>query len=139
MTGYFDTSAFVKLFIAEPGSATARQAWLETNTVTGGRLLYVEARAGLAAAHRHRRLGPAAHLAAKTALHELWRQIFEIGVSAAIGRQAADLAEQEALRAYDAVHLASALHSGADVLVCADAALIAAARRRGLAVVDVRG
>ncbi len=101
-------------------------------------MVVFEARAGLAAARRLGRLGPAGLLDARAALHELWRRVFEIGVSAGVRQEAADLAEQEALRACDAVHLASALRSGADVLVCADAALIAAARRRGLAVVDAR-
>jgi uncharacterized protein len=138
VTGYFDTPAFVKLVVAAPGSAVARRAWLEASTVTSGRSLYVEARAGLAAASRQGSLGPAAHLAARTALEELWRRILEIGLTAGIGQAAADLAEQEALRASEAVHLATALDSGADVLVSADAALVAAARRRGLAVIDVR-
>jgi len=49
---------------------------------------------------------------------------------------AADTAERYALRAYDAVHLATALAVAADdlVFVCWDAGLSAAATRAGLAV-----
>jgi predicted nucleic acid-binding protein len=50
--------------------------------------------------------------------------------------QGAELAEREALRGYDAVHLAAALTVGADVLTSTDAALCAAAERRGLHVAN---
>lgn len=45
---------------------------------------------------------------------------------------AADLAESEALRGYDAVHLAAALTVEAAILTSADSALCEAAQRRGL-------
>ena len=45
---------------------------------------------------------------------------------------AADLAEAEALRGYDAVHLAAAVTVGATVFTSADSELCAAAQRRGL-------
>jgi len=45
---------------------------------------------------------------------------------------AADLAEREALRAYDAVHLAAALRVHVDAVTSADEALNAAAARQGL-------
>ena len=45
---------------------------------------------------------------------------------------AADLAEDEHLRGYDAVHLAAALTVEAEILTSADTALCEAAERRGL-------
>ncbi len=138
MTAYFDTSAFVKLLIWEPGSAISRQAWQDAGTVASGRLLYAEARAGLAAAHRDRRLTARSHADAKQALQELWDRIYEVDASTVVVRRAGDLAEQEALAGYDAVHLASALRAGAEFFVCADARLIHAASRCGLAVIDAR-
>ena len=50
--------------------------------------------------------------------------------------QAAELAESEMLRGYDAVHLAAALTIGAEVLTSADIALCAAAERHGLHVAN---
>ena len=59
MIAYFDTAAFLKLVIEEPGSQTAARAWSAADAVISSRLLYPEARAGLAAALRGRRIqGP---------------------------------------------------------------------------------
>jgi uncharacterized protein len=52
-----------------------------------------------------------------------------VEVDAALLAHAEELAEQEALRGYDAVHLAGSLFVGVDVLVTADAALIDAGLR----------
>ena len=49
---------------------------------------------------------------------------------------AADLAEREALRGYDAIHLAAALAIQAQVMTSADSALCSAAERRGLHVAN---
>ncbi len=49
---------------------------------------------------------------------------------------AAELADTEALRGYDAVHLAASLAVDAGMFVSPDAALCAAARRRGLYVAN---
>jgi hypothetical protein len=53
-TAYFGTWAFLKLFVTEAGSTTAHRVWEEVTAVVSGRLLYVEARASLAAALRGR-------------------------------------------------------------------------------------
>ena len=45
---------------------------------------------------------------------------------------ACDVTKTEKLRAYDAVHLASALKIGADIFASADADLCRAANRQGL-------
>lgn len=50
--------------------------------------------------------------------------------------EASDLAQQEALRGHDAVHLASALMIEAEVVTSADAALREAAVRRGVHVAN---
>lgn len=51
---------------------------------------------------------------------------------------AGELAEQGALRGYDAVHLATALVSGSEAMLAADADLLAAAEAEGLLLIDVR-
>jgi predicted nucleic acid-binding protein len=137
-TAYFDTSAFMKLFVAESGSTTAFRAWQQVSAVVGGRLLYVEARASLAAALRGARLTLQTYAEAKKSLEELWKRVDVVEVSPVVTQLAGDLAEQHTLRGYDAVHLASALRTQADVLVCADHDLLYAARHRGLAVIDAQ-
>jgi hypothetical protein len=63
-----------------------------------------------------------------------WIDLERIGVTASIARSAGDLAEEHALRAYDAVHLASALSLADDELaiVSADRELLDAAAAVGL-------
>jgi len=135
----FETSAFVKLLIIEAGTPTAMRAWASGYPIAASRLLFVEARASLAAAHRGRRMTSRSFAEVKQDLALLRQHVNEIDADAAVLTQAEELAEQEALRGYDAVHLASALYASAEVLVTADAALIHAAERQGLTVVDARG
>ena len=135
----FETSAFVKLLVIEPGSHTAVRAWDTGYPVIASGLLFVEARASLAAAHRGNQLTGQGLAAAKRDLARLRQHVDEINADPLVLAQAEELAEREALRGYDAVHLASALQASADVLVTADAALVQAAKRQGLTVVDARG
>jgi predicted nucleic acid-binding protein len=135
---YFETSAFVKLLIAEQGSSTARSAWQAADDVACVRLLYAEARAGLAMAHRLRRLTLAAYTTARVGLERRWQDVFAIEATEAVVVHAGDLAEQDALRGYDAIHLASALRAGVDYFACADGDLIRAAAGHGLKVIDSR-
>jgi predicted nucleic acid-binding protein len=135
---YFDTSAFLKLVIVEPGSQTATQAWTAADSVTSSRLLYPEARAGLAAALRGRRIPPPRYPRLKTHLEELWGDVVVLEVTRAVTAAAGDVAEHQGLKGYDAVHLAAALRAQADVLVTGDADLLRSAPGCGLATIDAR-
>jgi predicted nucleic acid-binding protein len=66
MTAYFDASAFLKLIIVEPGSAEARNVWRSAHRRLSSLLLYTEARAGIARAHRMHRIGASKLRAAAT-------------------------------------------------------------------------
>lgn len=138
MIAYFDTSAFLKLVVSEPGSNTVAEAWTGATTVVAGRLLYPEARAALAAALRARRVPPRQYPGLRARLDDLWSDCAVVEVTSTVAEAAGDVAEQHRLRGYDAVHLTSALRVMVDVLVGADADLLQAARSRGLAVIDAR-
>jgi uncharacterized protein len=122
----------VKLVVTERGSDAARTVWGDSARVASSLLLYPEARAALARAARERRTG--ATRRATTSLELLWEQVVALEIDEPLVRSAADLAERCRLRAYDAVHLASALSVADDevVLVSADQALLEAARGMGL-------
>jgi predicted nucleic acid-binding protein len=76
---------------------------------------------------------------AKAELDALWTQVDVVPVTTDLVRAAGELAEIEGLRGCDAVHLAAALTARASVVATADAQLLAAAGRRGLAVSNPSG
>ena len=63
MIAFFDTSALLKLIIAEPGEEAALGVWGDADEVVASVLLYPEARAALARARRGRRVRGAARCA----------------------------------------------------------------------------
>jgi len=135
---YFDTTALLKLVLQESGSTTAEGAARAATRLHAVTVVLAEAGAALAAAHRNGRLTPASYLIAKHSLTVLWAAFLPVVPDMHLVRRAAMLAEQEALRGYDAVHLAGALEAQVDVFVCSDADLVRAARNCGLRVVDAR-
>ena len=58
MIAYFDTSTVIPLIIDEPSTPRCNQVWNEASRVLSVRLLYPEARAALARAHRMGRVDP---------------------------------------------------------------------------------
>ena len=138
MIGYFDTSAFVPLLVAEPGSAFSRQLWDSSDSVVTSRLLYVETAAALAQALRLGRIVRRDHRVALRLLDQLWAEFEVVEADSRVVRRAAELAHSEALRGYDAVHVASAEQITDDDLVVAsgDHALLAACARLGLSTAD---
>lgn len=131
MLTYVDTSTLLKLIIDEDGSDRASTIWSSAGAVASVALIEVEARAALAAATRGRRLTAEQHADGKRALDTLLGDLYIVQPTDGLIADAADLAEIEALRGYDAVHLAASLLVGADVFSSSDAELCAAAHRRG--------
>jgi len=139
--GYFDTSAFVPLLIAEPGSAFCRRFWDSSDAVVTSRLLYVETAAALAQALRLGRLVRRDHRAALGLLDQMWAEFEVVEADSIVVDRAAELTHSESLRGYDAVHCASAEQVDDDDLVLAsgDRALMAACARLGMSTADTNG
>ncbi|HEV2069694.1 MAG TPA: type II toxin-antitoxin system VapC family toxin [Acidimicrobiales bacterium] len=139
MIAYFGTSAIVPLLVVEGGTTAARDIWLGADHLVSVRLARVEARAALAQAARTARISPEQLRSSTQDLEGLFVQLDLVDVDDSLIRQAADLTEAQALRAYDAVHLAAALQVvEVDlVLVAGDAALLRAAESVGLMVAAV--
>lgn len=136
MITHVDTSTLLKLIVDEEGSKRAELIWLNSESVASVSLVAVEARPALAAATRGGRLTRAQHRAAKTELASMIADLHLVEVTAELITEAGDLAETEALRGYDAVHLAAAIRVGASVLTSTDSALCDAAAQRGLHVAN---
>lgn len=116
----------------EARSDAAERVWLASEFVVCAEIGYVEARAALAAAHRTKRLTNASHAIAKRELDGLWQQVDAVPITRDLVVTAAELAETERLRGYDAVHLAAAIVGNVTVFASADTHLLEAAHRRGL-------
>jgi predicted nucleic acid-binding protein len=139
--GYFDTSAFVPLLIAEPGSVFCRRLWDSSDAVVTSRLLYVEAAAALAQALRLGRIVRRNHRKALRLLDQMWVEFQVVEADSAVVDRAAELAYSEALRGYNAVHCASAEQIDDDDLVVAsgDRAVLTACARLGISTADTSG
>lgn len=135
MITYFDTSILLKLLIDDEAfRAESERLWVQSEYAVCAELGYAEARAALAAVSRSKRLTAAGLRIAKDELELLWEQMSVVPVDRDLVRAAGDLAEHDALRGYDAVHLAAAIAGEVSVVASADRQLVEAARRRGFAV-----
>jgi predicted nucleic acid-binding protein len=133
---YLDTSSLLKLLIDEDGSERAELIWDSADVLASAALVVVEGRAALAAARRGGRLDTRQHQRARQGFNQLVGELSIVQITEELVANAADLAEAEALKGYDAVHLAAAVTIDAALLTSADTALCEAAQRRGLHVAN---
>jgi predicted nucleic acid-binding protein len=106
---YFDTSALLKLVIAEAGADQARLLWEQASEIVVSRLAWPEALAALAAARRGRRLTGEGHAAAVRLFRTCFLRCTVVSVADHLVERAGQLAAGYDLRAADAIHLATAL------------------------------
>jgi predicted nucleic acid-binding protein len=138
---YLHTSAWIKRYVTEPGSAPMEAIFAARAARASSTLGYIEAHAALA--HRIRQGGEEALLSqALLDVSEDWRDFLRIRISDAIAENARSHAVELGLAAADAIHLASALALARRkpeafdevVFAAADLELLAAAGRLGLPV-----
>jgi predicted nucleic acid-binding protein len=136
MIAYFDSSALVKLFLAEPDGPVALDIWNGAELVTTSAISYLEVRAALARAVRENppKLASTGYEDAKQAFEELWSQIYSVTVTDDLIDGASQVAERYELRAYDALQFATALSLAEEQLLFAttDHDLERAARTVGI-------
>jgi len=138
---YLDTSALVKLYVDEEGATTVRDASSEADVITTSALAYVEARSAFARRRHEGALSPGEYRRVARDLDDDWPRYLTIQVVELLVREAARLAEGHRLRAYDAIHLASAATAHREVglpflFASWDGALERAAKREGLEVLS---
>ena len=133
MSTYFDSSAIVKVLVAEEGSSVAVSLWSGGGEVVTSRLSYPEVRAALARARRNRRLTDEGLAHSRRALVAMFARVGLIELTGEIASRAGDIAERFEIRAGDAVHLASAISASPETVVATwDRRLARAARAAGL-------
>jgi uncharacterized protein len=125
--------------IVEDGAEIAAELWSAPVPAASSILSHPEGRAALAAARRAGRLGAAAHRRARDEFEALQSEMMLVGIDGQLARDAGELAEELGLRAYDAVHLASALALDTEAtFVSFDEELRRAAARSGCSVARAR-
>jgi predicted nucleic acid-binding protein len=137
---YADTSALLKLILLEPGTAEMHESVRGADLVTAAAIGYPELRAALAAAFRGNRVPVADQPGRLQHLEQVWSQVVEIPLDRPLLRRAGYLAQDLALRGYDAVHLAALKRVGGIdevTLACWDGDLRGAAERLGYSVIPV--
>jgi uncharacterized protein len=105
---YLDTSALVKLYVDEDGSSMVREWVNDAEAVATSILAFVEGRAAFARRRREKRILPAAHARLVRDLEADWSRYLVLEATEPVIRRAGRLTEIHSLRAYDAIHLASA-------------------------------
>jgi len=108
VTPYFDTSALVKLYAREEGSTEVKRAVARAGSVTTSIVAYVETRSAFARKRRFADIDDTALRHYKREFEQDWTRFNRLPVDAITIRRAGDLVERYRLRAYDAVHLATA-------------------------------
>ena len=142
MIRFLDSSAFVKRYVREPGSDAITRLFRPTSKLAASSLALVEVSAAL---FKRARAGDITPELARKHSARVAADLDELHVVEARGPVldlAAELVSRRALRAYDAIQLASAMRLSraarvAVTFVCAGAALAAAAVAEGLRGLEV--
>lgn len=134
---FCDTSALVKLYVDEPGSGAVAAEAASAEAIAVSRIAWVEAMAAFARRVREHPADADAIEQARDALRAQWSDFLVVECDQAVVERAGDHAEAFALRAYDAVQLATLdeLHRslpGEVRFACADRRLLGAARVLGI-------
>ena len=106
---YLDTSAWVKLYVQEPGSRELRAYTNKAETLATSVVAYPEARAAFARIKAQGISTEAKHQQRLARLNLDWENMLRIELVPAVVRTAGDLADVHGLRGFDSIHLASAL------------------------------
>jgi uncharacterized protein len=141
LTLYLDTSALVKLYAEEDGSDLVRQGIRDSDLIATSLMAYAETRSALARKSRSREISRAAFTTCKREFDRDWLRLQRLPVDELLVRKAGEFAEQHALRALDALHLASADSIQAALRVpvtfaCFDDVLNKAAEARGFELIS---
>ena len=141
---YLDTSALVKLYVEEQGSAEIRAAVDTAQAVCTSMVAYVEVHAALARAADEGRITGQERARAVADFRADWPEYAVVQVTQRVADLAAELALAHGLRGFDAIHLGSALvvraESGAEVRFLAwDERIRRAAQAAGFAGPDEPG
>jgi uncharacterized protein len=137
---FLDTSALVKLYIAEPGSERMRKAVSSGGPIAVSDLAFAEIHAAFARRGREDLLLAAELEQIRLVFADDWERLTQIPLGVEVLKLVPRLCLRHPLRGADAVHLASALllhEEGLEVtFACSDRRLLEAAAAEGLGTLD---
>ena len=132
MKTFFDASTFAKRYVEEHGSQLVDDICQEASELSLSVLCVPEIISALNRRIREKRLSREDYIAVKQSLSDDVRDAVIINLTPEVIATSTSLLEASPLRAMDALHIACALESGADLFVSSDKRQITAARKAGL-------
>ena len=108
MICYLDTSALVKIYVAEEGSAMVKEKVNLATIVATSKVAYPEARAAFARARREGILTDMTYQVVVDNFNAEWLSYYKLELTDRICYLAGTLSEKHSLRGFDSIHLASA-------------------------------
>jgi predicted nucleic acid-binding protein len=129
---FFDSSAFAKRFVDEPGSQTVEDLCSQATEVCLSVICVPEIVSALNRLTREQSLTRNQYLTAKHRLSTDVRDAVIVNLTPAVIRSSIAVLEASRVRAMDALHVACALEWRAELFVSADQRQVVAARKAGL-------
>ena len=136
MKAFFDTSALVKRYNQEKESLRVDELFQKADSVSVSLLYLPEAISTLCRLRREGRVTHGSYVLCKQTLLDDFNGFVVCDLTEGVVTRCLQLLEENALQAADAVHIACALETDADLFVTADIAQAKAAKKAGLKVVE---
>jgi len=131
---FFDSSAFAKRYIEEPGSALVEKICSQASQLAVSILCIPEILSALNRRVREKRINPDDYRTAEDRLLEEVEDAVLLNITPAVVMESIRLLEGNQLRTMDALHVACAMMWETDLFVSSDQKQIQAARKSGLPV-----
>jgi len=132
MKTFFDASTFAKRYVEENASQLVDDICQEASELSLSVICVPEIISALNRRIREKRLSHQDYVTVKQHLSDDVRDAVIINLTPEVIATSTSLLEASPLRAMDALHIACALESGADLFVSSDKRQITAARKAGL-------
>ena len=133
MNIFFDSSAWAKRYLEEPGSSQAEEIGLKADAITLSILCVPELISAFTRLRREKKISADQFVQLKNIFFAEIKDIKLINITPAIITQSVDLLQQYTLRTLDALHIACAQAAEVDLFVTADRRQMDASEASGLA------
>ncbi len=137
MKVFFDSSAFAKRYIMEPGSDKVEKICSQSSILGVSSICLPEIISALCRLRRQSTITEDQYKIAKLALLRDFQDALVCNITPAVIKQSILILETSKVRSLDALHIACALEFEAEAFVTSDAQQLSAAKMAGLKVLKV--